>query len=265
MIQKPRKALRVTTPSDLDRHLQDLGLQAGMAVAVHSRLLAFGRIEGGAETVFAALMRAVGPAGTVAVPTYTLNLTSETPYDPRSTPSHAAGALSEYVRVLPEARRSLCPMHGHAAVGRLAEVAVGADPSRSLGPGSAFDAMHGAGFHLLLLGCSFQEGATFVHHVEAVVGVPYRSWLALARKRREADGTVREVVCHYYGHEAPESFDNHLTVVEDEMRARGHLISAPAPYGSSHFMLLDRLYGCVADILARDPYGLVEPRKGDDR
>ena len=45
--------------------LQKLGVQTGDLLMVHASLKAIGPVEGGAETVVAALRSAVGPAGTV--------------------------------------------------------------------------------------------------------------------------------------------------------------------------------------------------------
>ena len=45
--------------------LQKLGVQTGDLLMVHASLKAIGPVEGGAETVVAALRSAVGPTGTV--------------------------------------------------------------------------------------------------------------------------------------------------------------------------------------------------------
>lgn len=182
---------------DLVQHFFTLGLRAGQAVAVHSKLSSYGRIDGGAEAVYDALRRVLGPDGTLVFPAYTLNLNADDLYDPVNTPTHGMGVLSEYVRTLQEARRSNCPMHGHLAIGSLAESVMQADPRRPLGQGSEFSVMLENDFQLLLLGCNFQESVTFVHHVEAVVGVPYRSWLELPRQRVDYDGSRVAMICYY--------------------------------------------------------------------
>ena len=65
-------AIPITTSDDLLTQLRSLGVVAGDRLVVHARLISFGQIEGGAATVFAALMEAIGPQGTLVVPTYTL-------------------------------------------------------------------------------------------------------------------------------------------------------------------------------------------------
>lgn len=249
--------LATTSKTDLLHHLREVGLEAGMDVAVHSRLLSFGRIEGGAETVYHCLLEVLGPEGTLIVPTYTISTSVERPYDPRSTPSENVGVLGEYVRRQAGVIRSASPKHNHAAIGPNAGLLLNTPPTVSLGPGTDFEVMHRAGFHLLLLGCRFGEGCTFLHHMEAVVGVPYRTWKDLPCRVIDAeDGTAHDVECHYYirvdwGWE--EDFD----LVERTMAERGLLGRAEAPYGTSFLMALDDLYDYVAVLLTEDPYALV--------
>ena len=40
-----------------------------MDVAIHSRLISFGRIEGGVSTVYEAIVDVIGPKGTIVFPT----------------------------------------------------------------------------------------------------------------------------------------------------------------------------------------------------
>ncbi|MDA1132608.1 MAG: AAC(3) family N-acetyltransferase [Proteobacteria bacterium] len=246
------------TRAGLTQHLAGLGVRAGMHVAVHSRLLSFGRVEGGAAAVYEALCEAVGPEGTVVVPTFTFYLESADVYDPATTPSQEVGALPEYVRTQPGVLRTLCPMHSHAVIGADTAVLAGADPERSLGKGSSFDAMHAAGFHLLLLGCTFLEGATFLHQVEASVGVPYRSWLHLPRRVRMPDGSERGMDLRHYGMEKGTRLEKNFVVAERAMAARPGAMTSVALGGrSSHLMTLATLYDVVAGLLAADPLALM--------
>lgn len=58
------------TRVEIEAGLRDLGLVPGMAVEVHSSLSAFGHVEGGAESVIAALMNLVGPGGSLVMPAF---------------------------------------------------------------------------------------------------------------------------------------------------------------------------------------------------
>ena len=58
------------TRSDIVDGLRALGLAAGDRVVVHSSLKAFGRVEGGPNTVIDALEEVITPAGTLVMPTF---------------------------------------------------------------------------------------------------------------------------------------------------------------------------------------------------
>lgn len=247
----------LTNYNDIVRHFELLGLHKGQAIVVHSKLLSFGRINGGVESVFKALQQVVGDKGTLVFPTYTLNLSSEDVYNPDTTPSYGMGVLSEYVRKIPGVLRSNCPTHSHCALGPLAEKVVTANPEKPLGIGSSFAVMREAGFYLLLLGCDFQEGATFVHHVEFEVGVPYRSWLKLSRIRQDSSGRLIKMICRYYGHKDSECYRNSLHDVQIEMEKSNTMNTITAPLGISFFMSLEGLYKSTSKMLKENPYTLV--------
>jgi aminoglycoside N3'-acetyltransferase len=251
-------ALATTDAEGLDSHFRELGLRPGMNLVVHSRLVSFGRIPGEAASVYNALRRAIGAEGTIVVPTYTLDLDDASPFDPAKTPSRGVGALAEFVRALPEARRSLCPMHSHAGVGPTATVIAGSASYLSFGAGSAFECMRNNGFMLLLLGCGFHDGASYVHQVEAEFGVPYREWVELRRKVVGEDAVARDVRFQYYGRRPDAGVELDLHPLEALALEANLVASADAPYGRSFAIPLEQLHGLVAGGLRADPYFLVK-------
>jgi aminoglycoside 3-N-acetyltransferase len=239
-------------------HVAALGLRPGTDLVVHSRLLAFGRFPDAPAAVYRVLGDAIGSEATLVVPTYTFDTSPERPYDPVRSPGTSMGSFSEYVRALPGAVRSRSPIHNHAAVGPRADLMLEAPPTSSLGPGTDFEVMLRAGFSLLLLGCSFDQGCTYLHHVEAMVGVPYRKWIELDRVVCDpATGTEGPVRVRYYAREG--EVHNNFDVVEAPLAARGALRVARAPLGRSFLVTLADLDSCARDMLAADPYALVAP------
>jgi aminoglycoside N3'-acetyltransferase len=226
-----------------------------MDVAIHSRLLSFGQIDGGVATVFQLIEEMVGPAGTVVVPTYTL--ADGTIYDPRTTPSQRVGALPEYMLALPERVRSACSMHNHAAIGARAAILELSDGSVSFGPGSDFDHLLAADFQLLLLGTSLTEGATFIHHMEAVAGVPYRQWMGLQRRCVDEDGVQVSRTCQYFGRPPGVRIDENFDVLEPELLAEGTMRRVDTHFGASRMVSLRDLFDCGMAALRRDPLALV--------
>lgn len=121
---------RVSHHGQVDRDrlaadLRSLGVQAGDTIFVHSALSSLGYVDGGANTVVEALLDAVEPNGTMAVPTFTFYPPAPGDYldpqqyvfDPRTTPS-TLGKITEVLRLRPDAVRSEHPTHSVAAVGR---------------------------------------------------------------------------------------------------------------------------------------------------
>ena len=59
------------TKDDIAGELVGLGVPRGGLLFVHSSLSAIGEVEGGADAVVDALLEALGPEGTLVVPTFT--------------------------------------------------------------------------------------------------------------------------------------------------------------------------------------------------
>lgn len=115
------------TRADILQGLRGLGIQPGDVLFLHSSLKSLGFVEGGPATVLAALQDAVGPEGTLLLPTYwlpggTLLATCEMKdyvFDPRVHGTNM-GALPTAFLALPGLQRSVHPTHSCAAVGPLA-------------------------------------------------------------------------------------------------------------------------------------------------
>ncbi len=247
-----------TSADALARHLTALGVEPGMDVVVHSRLLAFGRLPRGAETVYDTLREVLGEAATIAVPTYTFRNQSSDPFDPDRTPSVGVGVFSEYLRRRPRARRSWCPLHSHAAEGPKSALLHQELETASFGPGSDFEVFRDAGFFLLTLGCPFLFGASYVHHMEALVGVPYRQWAVLDRQIVLADGALAQGRCRYYLRK-DRRIEEHFAVVGEALADKGHLRRVPCPLGVSSLVDLAEVHGQAEAMLRADRFALVKP------
>ncbi|MHB9134027.1 MAG: AAC(3) family N-acetyltransferase [Armatimonadota bacterium] len=106
------------TQSNLTTAFRSLGLQEGDTVLVHSSLRKLGPVENGADGVIDALLAAVGPAGTVAVPTHTWGtVNARQPVFHQLYSPSIVGTLTNIFRQRPEAVRGLHPTHSVAAIG----------------------------------------------------------------------------------------------------------------------------------------------------
>ena len=62
--------MSTTTKQQIVGALRNLGVSQGTILLVHSSLSSMGRVDGGANTVIDALLEALGPDGTLLMPTH---------------------------------------------------------------------------------------------------------------------------------------------------------------------------------------------------
>ncbi len=175
------------TKQDIVQGLRELGVRPGMVLMVHSSLSAFGEVEGGAKTVIEALLEAIGPEGTLAMPT----MSADAVFDVDNSPS-VLGVITETFRKWPGVVRSLHPTHSVAALGPRAQELVEGhinEPS-AIGPGSPWGklACWDNGY-VLLLGVD-QDRNTLLHYPEDLADMPYLR--TVTRQYKDPDtGEVR--------------------------------------------------------------------------
>lgn len=98
------------------------GVCEGDILLAHSSLKSFGRVEGGGAAVIAAAKAAVGPRGTLVLPTLVQRDfdNAYANWDKDTSPSDV-GAITELFRTMPGSLRSNQATHSVAAQGRLAQ------------------------------------------------------------------------------------------------------------------------------------------------
>ncbi|WP_269583964.1 AAC(3) family N-acetyltransferase [Roseibium sp. Sym1] len=168
------------TAADVADAVSKCGVGPGDVIFVHSNVGYSGRMEGVrsldelcAGTV-GALIDVIGPEGTLVVPTFSYSFgsdKSERRFDPAATPSDC-GALSEYVRKMPDACRSVEPMFSVAAVGALSKQLTQHVSKTCFGADSFWERFLAADGKVCNI--NFDAGSTFIHYVERTLNVPYR-------------------------------------------------------------------------------------------
>ncbi|MGQ4332124.1 aminoglycoside N(3)-acetyltransferase [Streptomyces hayashii] len=182
----------LVTQDSLAAELRGLGVAAGEILLVHSSLRSLGWVCGGAVAVVRGLLDALGPDGTLVVPTQTGDLSDpavwrsppvpeewwETiratmpAYDSLLTPARGVGVIPETVRTWPGARRSAHPQTSFAALGaRAAEVVEGHAPDCRLGEDSPLARLEKSGARVLLLGAGY-DACTSFHLAEYRIPAP---------------------------------------------------------------------------------------------
>lgn len=186
--------------TEITEKLATLGITPTCCLMVHASLSAFGRVEGGATTVVAALREAAGNGGAVLIPSFRGSIRSDhyalrecqsvCPQD--LCPSRErgyTGIVGEIVRSQPDMLRSCSPGHSWVGVGDDARFLLSGH-RKSLTPCGTespfFRLMERDGI-LLLLGVGVNS-VTNIHAVEDARNLPYLS--AFDQVRRHATYTT---------------------------------------------------------------------------
>lgn len=177
-----RRTRTPATVASLRDDLAGLGIAPGDLLLVHSSLSALGWVCGGPVTVVEALRAAIGPAGTLVMPSFSAQLTDPTfwenppvpeawvetiraempAYNRALTPTRRMGAIVEYFRRLPGARRSGHPHVSFVAAGpRAAEITTGHELAYGLGETSPLARLYDLDAKVLLLGVGFDVNSSF--------------------------------------------------------------------------------------------------------
>jgi len=155
--------------------LQQLGVKPGDTLLVHSSLDQFGAFLGKPTDILLALQEAIGPNGTLLMPTLPFTGSAieyiRTPrvFDVRRTPSQT-GLLSELLRRSPGTIRSVHPTHAVAAWGAHASEMVHDHHAASMpcGRQTPYGRLLNHAGKLLFLGADI-SAMTFFHTVEEIL------------------------------------------------------------------------------------------------
>lgn len=140
---------------------------------MHTSFRAVRPIAGGPLGLIAALRAALGPDGTLVMPSWTGN--DDEPFDPAATPaSPELGIVPETFRRLPGTARSRHPFAFAAAGPQAARITADPLPMPPHIPASPVGRVHELDGQVLLLGVG-HDADTTLHLAEHLAGVPYRT------------------------------------------------------------------------------------------
>jgi len=161
------------TLESLTSGFRELGVQSGDTLLVHSSYKSLGEVDGGPQAVVDALLAALGPDGTLIMPTFNFVFNQGKPWDVRKTRSKM-GALTEVVRMDPRAKRVFHPFYSFAILGRHAEMLGSLRYKSAYERNSVFGKLRDLDGKIMVIGLSYNNSMTFFHHIEQMEGVDYR-------------------------------------------------------------------------------------------
>jgi aminoglycoside 3-N-acetyltransferase len=178
--------MRKTTKAEIKHTLESLEIPQGSTVIIHSSLIKFGAIEGGAKGVFDVIQEVLGADATIVMPSFSFDF-SETEKWHRDTTKSKMGALTEYFRKLQNVYRTIHPFHSVCVIGKHQTLFKKCNNLSSFGPGSPFELLMDLDALNLAIGTEYVGGSTFLHHVEEISQVPYRTYKTFPGKVYDND------------------------------------------------------------------------------
>ncbi len=143
------------------------------------------------------ILEKVGEEGTVLIPTFNWGFCKGELFDMNKTISKT-GALGNAALKRADFQRSKHPLYSFMIWGKAQEQLTEMDPVNAFGEGTIFEYLYEQNAKVLVIGIPALQGTTYIHHVEQVVGVPYRYNKEFRAPYADRDGQVTEkTYCMY--------------------------------------------------------------------
>jgi aminoglycoside 3-N-acetyltransferase len=196
------------TTDDVAAGVRALGVEPGDIVMFHSSLKSMGYVTGGPNAVIDGFLAAVGPEGTVVVPTLWWNGTQDLgEWDCETSPSYP-GLITETFRRRPDSVRSNNPTHSVSAIGKRARELTAHHGEWGLRPclygdtafaeASPWERLYRWNAHYCFLGVDFTYN-TMGHYCQCVL-LQWALEQAPADRRADLDARIsrQDTIVRYY-------------------------------------------------------------------
>jgi len=171
-MRESQAARNELTKAEVAEQLRALGVRRGGVLLVHTSFRATRPVEGGPSGLIEALRAALGPEGTLVMPSWSGN--DDEPFDPRtSSASSDLGIVAETFWRLPGVLRSHHCFAFAATGPRAAAITADSLPLPPHIRASPVGRVHDVDGQVLLLGVDHTANTT-LHLAELLAGVPYR-------------------------------------------------------------------------------------------
>lgn len=227
----------------LVRQLTELGVERGGVLLVHTSFRAIRPIEGGPEGLIQALRDAIGPDGTLVMPSWSSNY--DEPFDPLFSESASSlGIVPQVFWRLPGVQRS-DHVHAFGAVGpRASYVLQDGLPLPPHTQQSPVGRVHELDGQVLLLGVNHDANTT-IHLAECMAAVPYGlpKYCTVVRNNRTArvEYLENDHCCQRF------------LLVDEWLQHRRTQVEGPVGYGTARLTRSRAVVAAALRELARNP------------
>lgn len=179
------------------------------------------------DQVIDGLQELVGEKGTLLFPTFNWDFCKGVSFDYYKTPGRT-GALSKAAMKRQDFKRTFHPIYSFAVWGVHKQVLMENRAVDSFGPGTIFEKMLEWNAKVLVIGLTPLQGVTYVHHVEQMVGVPYRYYKEFSGEYMDENGICSQRTYRMYVRDLdinPQEINGFLPLAE-QMKIRGMIQSS---------------------------------------
>ena len=237
------------TRAEVTDQLRALGVNEGGVLLVHTSFRATRPVEGGPVGLIDALRDALGPAGTLVMPSWSDN--DDEPFDPMTTPaSPSLGVVADAFWRQPGVLRSDHCFAFATAGPEAARITSDPLPVPPHIPESPVGRVHDLDGQVLLLGVG-HDADTTLHLAELLGGVPYRvpRYVTVLQNGRPVriDYGENDHCCERF------------TFADEWLRARGLLSEGPVGHAHARLARARDIVGVTVERLTRDPLLFLHP------
>lgn len=232
---------------------RDLGVEDGNTLLVHSSYKSFGEVDGGPQTVVRALEAALGPDGTLIMPTFNFDFNKGVPWDVRTTPSRM-GVLTELVRKDPRAKRVFHPFYSFAILGKHADMLGSLRYKSAYERNSLFGKLRDLDGKIMVIGLSYTNSMTFFHHIEQMEGVDYRFLKQFTGEVTDWDGNTYTDTFEMLVRDIDKGVITEVNPMGELMEKSGVIQSAKIGEADVRLMKANEVYEFTAREMKRDPH-----------
>jgi aminoglycoside 3-N-acetyltransferase len=235
--------------------LSDLGIRRGDNLLLHSSFVTLSNFVDTPKEVVNEILEIIGDQGTLLAPTSNLEIFKQGKYDSEKTSVQSDfGAISEEIRILPGAIRSINPFDSVSGFGPLAEKICGGYNEECYGEESPWKKVLNYKFKLVMLGVDFFY-ASMVHAAEVDAKVPYRKWIdyknKMVNKGIETDFNIKIFAMDL-------STKRYYNKVYDEILDSGDMLRK-SKLVKSYSVDMEYIYNYFIAKIKDDPYIFVSP------